>query len=1182
MLNSAVETQLQAVGFADYETAARSAQRLQALPAAAGLLPALLAVLARAANPDRALLNFERFMDCCAAASPPLAAPGGDARTLEKLVRLFAGSQYLTEIMLRDPAQAALLADHAGLARVPAPAALHAAALQAGMAAAPEEALRRWQHGELLRIGAADLLGLLDLATVTAQLTAVADSVIAQCLRLAGGGRAAPAGFAVVALGKLGGSELNYSSDIDLLFVAQTDAQQQHAVGQALIGLLTRTTSAGFLYRVDMRLRPLGRAGALVCSLAAHGAYLQQHARQWELQALLKARLAAGDGAVFAQFQQQAAAAIFSIEPTTLRSAMHAMKQRTEAQLVRRGRTWGEVKLGTGSIRDVEFVVQYLQRLHGAALDVRSANTLLALQQLAQHGLLPAAAQHTLADGYRFLRTIEHHLQLLDYRQTHTLPADEAALTALAQRLDFRGAQARANFVQRYEAHSAAIRAVYWSYFDAAEQAGDAPQVQRHVLRMAPSYAQVFSAAEVARHAALAATLHGATLAAVEGEALPGGQWRITIVANDYLGELTIICGLLFVHGWNIVDGHVFTYEPAAAGDPALDAQRKIVDVFTVQPVARAVALPAAQQLAEYARELQALLALLHAGERRAARGQLARRVAAAVEPAAASAPLPPLEIEIDNAADPRYTLLRLGAPDTVGFLYEFTNALAMQRVHIARVEVQTSGARVQDTLYVTDAAGARITAPERQQELRAACTLVKHFTHLLPHSPDPAAALLHFHQFLGQLFARPNWPRELATLDRPPVLDALVRLLGVSDFLWEDFLRLQYDNLLPLVADEQALAAARPHAQLAAELAASLQAQPDSAAQRTALNNFKDREMFRIDMRYIQGRITEFGQFSGELGDVAEVVVAAALGLCAAALTAVHGAPLLADGSACALAVCALGKCGGRELGFASDIELMFVYAAPGRTRGPRVLSNADYFERLVENFVALIAARRNGVFEVDLQLRPYGAAGRMAVSLESFAAYFAPGGGAWDYERQALVKLRPVAGAAELGAQLLALRDKFIYTGARFDAGAMRAMRERQLRHLVTAGTLNAKFSTGMLVDVEYLVQALQITHGAQTPALRVPNTRAALAALCAAGVLDPPAHSALLDAYNFARRLINALRMVRGNARDLTVPPAAGEEFAFLARRLGYGSRQAELAAQLAQHVQAVQQLSARLMP
>lgn len=1180
MLNSAVETQLQAVGFADYETAMRSAQRLQALPAAAGLLPALLAVLARAANPDRALLNFERFIECCAAASPPLAAPGSDVRTLEKLVRLFAGSQYLTEIMLRDPAQAALLADHAGLARVPAAAALQAGALQASRAAAPEDALRRWQHGELLRIGAADLLGLLDLATVTAQLTAVADSVIAQCLRLAAEGSALPAGFAVVALGKLGGSELNYSSDIDLLFVAHADAQHQHAVGQALIGLLTRTTSAGFLYRVDMRLRPLGRAGALVCSLAAHAAYLQQHARQWELQALLKARLAAGDESVFAQFQQQAAAAIFNIEAPKLRSAMHAMKQRTEAQLQRQGRAWGEVKLGTGSIRDVEFVVQYLQRLHGAALDVRSPNTLLALQQLAQHGLLPPAAQHTLADGYRFLRTIEHHLQLLDYRQTHTLPADEAALTALAQRLGFRGGQARTDFVERYEQHSAAIRAVYWGYFDAPADA--VPQVQRHVLRMAPSYAQIFSAAEVARHAALAATLDGETLAAVEGEALPGGQWRVTIVANDYLGELTIICGLLFVHGWNIVDGHVFTYEPAAAGDAAGDRQRKIVDVFTVQPVARAAALPAAVQLAEYARELQTLLALLQAGERRTARGQLARRVAAAVEPAAATAPLPPLEIEIDNSADPRYTVLRLGAPDTVGFLYEFTNALAMQRVHIARVEVQTSGARVQDTLYVTDAAGARITAPARQQELRAACTLVKHFTHLLPHSPDPAAALLHFHQFLGQLFARPNWPRELATLDRPPVLDALVRLLGVSDFLWEDFLRLQYDNLLPLVADEQALAAARPRAELAAELAAGLQALPDSAAQRTALNAFKDREMFRIDMRYIQGRITEFGQFSGELGDVAEEVVAAALGICAAALAAVHGAPLLEDGSACALAVCALGKCGGRELGFASDIELMFVYTGPGQTRGPRVLSNADYYERLVENFVALIAARRNGVFEVDLQLRPYGAAGRMAVSLESFATYFAPAGGAWDYERQALVKLRPVAGDAALGAQLLALRDEFVYTGVRFDAGAMRAMRERQLRHLVTAGTLNAKFSSGMLVDVEYLVQALQITHGAHAPALRVSNTRAALAALRAAGVLDAPAHSALLDAYNFARRLINALRMVRGNARDLTVPPADSDEFAFLARRLGYGSRQPELAAQLAQHGQSVQQISARLMP
>jgi glutamate-ammonia-ligase adenylyltransferase len=278
---------------------------------------------------------------------------------------------------------------------------------------------------------------------------------------------------------------------------------------------------------------------------------------------------------------------------------------------------------------------------------------------------------------------------------------------------------------------------------------------------------------------------------------------------------------------------------------------------------------------------------------------------------------------------------------------------------------------------------------------------------------------------------------------------------------------------------------------------------------------------------------------------------------------------------------LCALGKCGGREMGFGSDIELMFLFDGSGQTTGPRAISAPEYFEKLVVETVRSVRARREGIFEIDLQLRPYGRAGSLAASLEAFRRYFAPGGPAWDYERQALVRLRPIAGNSGLGAEAVALRDAFVYSGEPFNVPAMRAMRERQLRHLVTPGTINAKFSQGGLVDVEYVVQALQITHGAAHPGLRVTNTSDAISALLDARVISEENHARLIEAHSFLEQLINALRVVRGNNKDLTVPPAGSDEFAYLARRLGYDQDPARLGADLSHHMEWVQKLSTRLL-
>ncbi|HXD12200.1 MAG TPA: hypothetical protein VN653_19175, partial [Anaerolineales bacterium] len=753
--------------------------------------------------------------------------------------------------------------------------------------------------------------------------------------------------------------------------------------------------------------------------------------------------------------------------------------------------------------------------------------------------------------------------QVMHYQQTYTMPSDPTALALLAGRLGFKNTDA---LIHRYDEHRNAIRAIYLRRVGNEPVNEPKPQVIQHVARLGADYVDSFSQDEIGRHADLARGVNEPTPAVVEAQSISKDTWRVTVIGYDYPGELSIICGLFFVYGFNIVDGNAFTYEPlpdVPSGsrpissrfnpDPGLprrrkplstpesDTRRKIVDVFTVKSI---LSSPPGDSIWQtYTEDLHHLLRMMRAGQRREARGELAVRVGQMFKSVPGkTAPLLPIEIEIDNEVDDRYTILRIDTPDTVGFLYEFTNALALTHTYVARVIVQSIGARAQDILHVTDENYNKITAPEKQRELRAAVLLIKHFTHLLPHSPNPSTALLHFREFLAQLFQRPDWFDEIASIERPDVLNALARLLGVSNFLWEDFLRMQYANLFPVVTDVDALSTSKPKVDLEKELAQALENNQVGEIQyedwRGALNAFKDRELFRVDMRHILGLTKEFDDFSVELTDLAEVTLCSTLASCESELRAKHGDPLLENGEPCGLSLLALGKCGGRELGFASDIELMFIYAGAGRTNGASPISTAEYFEQLVRSIVSAWQTRQEGIFQIDLRLRPYGKAGSMAVSFDSFKNYYAPDGAAWAYERQALIKLRPIGGTKTLNDDLCRLRDLYAYESGPFDVTSMRAMRERQVRHLVTGGTFNAKFSPGGLVDIEYLIQGMQINHGAQNPDLRLTNLRDAMSALHDAGILSEEDYNRLRKAYTFLRWLIDSLRVVRGNSKDVTM--------------------------------------------
>ena len=185
------------------------------------------------------------------------------------------------------------------------------------------------------------------------------------------------------------------------------------------------------------------------------------------------------------------------------------------------------------------------------------------------------------------------------------------------------------------------------------------------------------------------------------------------------------------------------------------------------------------------------------------------------------------------------------------------------------------------------------------------------------------------------------------------------------------------------------------------------------------------------------------------------------------------------------------------------------------------------------------------------------HGGKGSLANAFEEVCRYYSPTGLAVPFERQALIKLRYIAGDAALGHQLEAYRDSFVYGGDPWDLPTALELRKQQLKQLVEPGQVNVKYSQGGVIDIEYAVQYLQVMHGHDRPSLHTPNTLQALAALVEAGLVARTDGESLRKSYVFTRTLIDGLRMVRGNAKDLVLPPSGSEEFIFLARRVGYAT-------------------------
>jgi glutamate-ammonia-ligase adenylyltransferase len=408
----------------------------------------LLDVVTSAAAPEDALL-------CLATLATEHPAMFGEVREerdwLERVGAVAGASRPLGDLLGRFPDAVDALRTLDSVEVAATAAAVERAVLdgdEPAIEAANVAAIRRRATAD---IAARDLTGTTDVAEVAAELARLAEGVLTGALRAVHrqvAGDEPAARLAVIGMGKLGGEELNYVSDVDVVFVhAPTEGHDEQAAGReakqvftAVLDLLNSSTTMGRAYEIDPTLRPEGRNGPLSRTVGSFVAYWERWAKTWEFQALLKARPVAGDLTLGDELLAAAEPFLWpdQLDPDVV-AEIRAMKSRIEAkpEVVRHGER--QLKLGPGGIRDIEFSVQLLQLVHGRGdRTLRHTGTLPALAALVENGYVDDEDAAAFATAYRTLRTVEHRLQLANERRTHTVPADERKQERLARSLGYR------------------------------------------------------------------------------------------------------------------------------------------------------------------------------------------------------------------------------------------------------------------------------------------------------------------------------------------------------------------------------------------------------------------------------------------------------------------------------------------------------------------------------------------------------------------------------------------------------------------------------------------------------------------------------------------------------------------------------------------------------------------------
>lgn len=380
-----------------------------------------------------------------------------DAEFRFRLSRVLSWAQSLADTLVRRPQLLEIVRHAPQQISRPQLRQLAHEATQNGDEKEKFEALRRFRRKQTLRIGLLDMEGHSerdedDFRRVVHQISDLAIVCVQQTLRVLDPSGKAP--FFVLGMGKLGARELNYSSDIDLIFVHDGDAVEINLLGEQLLKALGDNSAAGAMFRVDMRLRPDGKSGTLATPLGYALSYYESYAAAWEWQAMIKSRAIAGDARLARRFRKFVRDITWA-KRTDDAHLQEVVEMKRRSENTPEGRDQSNVKQGPGAIRDAEWIVQQLQMMIGPShKKARVKSTLNALNALHEFGALSFDEERDLRDGYLFLRVLEHRLQLRDERAVRVVPKDVKERAALARRLEFVGSgEAVANRLDEEHAH---------------------------------------------------------------------------------------------------------------------------------------------------------------------------------------------------------------------------------------------------------------------------------------------------------------------------------------------------------------------------------------------------------------------------------------------------------------------------------------------------------------------------------------------------------------------------------------------------------------------------------------------------------------------------------------------------------------------------------------------------------
>lgn len=418
--------------------------------------------------------------------------------------------------------------------------------------------------------------------------------------------------------------------------------------------------------------------------------------------------------------------------------------------------------------------------------------------------------------------------------------------------------------------------------------------------------------------------------------------------------------------------------------------------------------------------------------------------------------------------------------------------------------------------------------------------------------SPDPDMAIANLDRFLSTVGAKGSFYALL--LENPKMIRFLAALFGTSDFL-SQFL-ISHPELLDTLLRSDTVTPVKSKEELGIELSSALSAAEGYEEVLDTIRRFRNIELIRIGINDIAEEIGLIEACS-QLTSLADLSIDVALRVSEEEIRSRYGTPFLTDGSEAFISVIGMGKLGGREMNYSSDLDLIFIYSGAGETKGPKVITNQEYFAKVAQRVISFLTlqTREGYLYKVDTRLRPSGSAGALVSSLEAYRRYHHESARLW--ERQALIKARNVAGNPELGKEVMEEIASFVYNRGIDEEGRkeMIHLRERMEKELAKEGPerYNVKTGRGGIVDIEFAAQFLQLRHGRELAELRKSNTINALDVLASSGLITPEDHSALKDAYLFLMKAENRLRILHNVSTDqMDLHPGKVDK---LAKRLGY---------------------------